>query len=330
MHLGLSAYGMNVSPAQLLALGLSLKKAIQKDTGRSVRLVPNKSAELNTAQVIHNKLTRPNGWELVFVRDGNRTIVAQTTDIQDIADYTVRDRERPKRDARVGMLPPKLAQTIINLAIGTAEYQAVAPSLSGDVCLSADDATAMRAGRSSTTVLDPFCGTGVVLQEALLMGYRAYGTDIEPRMVAYTKANLEWLNTIYNTSADSWRVQQGDATAATWDTPVSAVACESYLGRPFTAAPAPDVLAQTMADCNLIIKKFLRNIHGQLASGTRLCVAIPAWQIRPGQFRHLPLIDQLSDMGYNQVSFQHVRGADLLYYRADQIVARQLFIITRK
>lgn len=330
MHLGISAYGMGVSPAQLLALGLSLKKAIQKDTGRSVRLVPNKSAELNTAQVIHNKLTSPNGWELVFVRDGSRTIIAQTTNIQDIADYTIRDRERPKRDARVGMLPPKLAQTIINLAIGPQEYTAVAPTLTGDICLSEADTQAMRAGRKHTTVLDPFCGTGVVLQEALLMGYHAYGTDIEPRMVAYSKANLEWLDATYHTSADTWRVQQGDATSTTWEAPVNTVACESYLGRPFTAAPAPDVLAQTMADCNLIIKKFLRNIHSQLASGTRLCVAIPAWQVRPNQFRHLPLIDQLSDMGYNQVSFQHVRGADLLYYRADQIVARELLIITRK
>jgi len=330
MHLGLSAYDMSASPSQLLALGLSLKKAIQKDTGRSVRLVPNKSAELNTAQVIHNKLTSPNGWELVFVRDGNRTIIARTTNIQDIADYTIRDRERPKRDARVGMLPPKLAQTIINLAIGPAEYTAVAPTLAGDICLSEADTAKMRAGRSTTTVLDPFCGTGVVLQEALLMGYRAYGTDVEPRMAAYSTANLEWLDTIYHTGTDTWRVQQGDATSTTWEAPVSAVACESYLGRPFTATPAPDVLAQTMADCNLIIKKFLRNIHGQIAPGTRLCVAIPAWQTRPNQFRRLTLIDQLSDMGYNQVSFQHVRGADLLYYRADQIVARQLLIITRK
>lgn len=331
MHLGLSAYDIAIAPSQLLAFGLSLKKTIQKETGRSVRLVPNKSTELNTAQVIHNKLTSPNGWELVFVQNGNRTIIAQTVSIQDIADYTIRDRSRPKRDARVGMLPPKLAQTIINLAIGPEEYKSFAPAVKDIVCLPEADATAMREHRANTTILDPFCGTGVVLQEALLMGYQSYGTDIEPRMIAYSKANLEWLAGLGTSSRlQSWRLSQGDATATQWQPPISTVACETYLGRPFTAPPAPEVLAQTKMDCALIIKKFLRNIHAQLAPGTRLCIAVPAWQIGPNRFQYLPLIDQLSDMGYNQVSFQHVRGNDLLYYRADQIVARQLLVIIRK
>ncbi len=78
----------------------------------------HKEAELNSAQVIHNNLTSPTGWELVFIRDGSKTIVAQTVKVQDIAAYTLRDRSRPKRDARIGMLPPKLAQIIINLAVG--------------------------------------------------------------------------------------------------------------------------------------------------------------------------------------------------------------------
>jgi len=71
MHLGLSVYGLDISPQHLLATGLNIKKAIQKGSGRSVRLVPNKTTELNTAQVIHNKLTGRNGWELVFVKNGD-------------------------------------------------------------------------------------------------------------------------------------------------------------------------------------------------------------------------------------------------------------------
>jgi hypothetical protein len=88
-------------------------------------------------------------------------------------------------------------------------------------------------------------------------------------------------------------------------------------------------LAQTVADCNLIIKKFLRNLYGQIKPGTRLCLAVPAWHSGRGQFKHLPLIDQIEDLGYNQVSFEHLEPADLLYYREDQIVARQLLVLTR-
>lgn len=330
MRLGLSVHGFSVSPQQLLATGLNIKKAIQKQTGRSVRLVPNQSATLNAAQVIHNKLTSDTGWELIFVRDNEQTIIAQTLFVQDIESYGERDYGRPKRDPRVGMLPPKLAQMIINLATGPAEFTQIKSDLSGDICLKPEDDKKMHDDRQHVTVLDPFCGTGVVLQEAILMGYQAYGTDLEPRMIDYTRTNLEWLSARHQLSAARYKLAPGDATSIQWEQPINMVACETYLGRPFTAVPAPDVLAQTMSDCSLILKKFLRNIHPQLAAGTRLCLAIPAWQAKPGQFRQLPLIDALEDMGYNQVRFERVRNEDLLYYRADQIVARQLLVITRK
>jgi tRNA G10 N-methylase Trm11 len=324
MQLGLSIVGLTVPLKQLEATGLSVKKAVRK-TGRSVRLVPNKAPELNAAQVIHNHLTGPNGWELVFIRDGDKTLVSQTIKVQDIEAYTRRDRERPKRDTKVGMLPPKLAQIILNLASGPipeAKLQNICDIPAGQPI----PPTIL-----DQTVLDPFCGTGVVLQEALLMGYNAYGSDLEPRMVDYTLANLDWLRGINNFES-AFDVQADDATTATWDKlpRVDFVASEVYLGRPFSRLPESELLAQNISSSNLIIKKFLQNISQQLKSGTRLALAVPAWQIRPHQFKYLPLIDSLSDLGYNRVRFEHVRDVDLLYYRADQIVARQLLVITRK
>jgi tRNA (guanine10-N2)-dimethyltransferase len=346
MQLGLSLYGFNVSVRQIEATGLSLKKVIRK-TGRSVRLVPNKEAELNSAQVLHNHLTGPTGWELVFIKDGNKTVVAQTVKAQDIDSYTLRDRKRPKRDARVGMLPPKLAQILINLAAGRLPEDKLE-----NICGIAPGQPIPRA-LLNRTVLDPFCGTGVVLQEAALMGYDVYGTDLEPRMVEYTKTNLAWLNTEYHLEgAYDFRFVPGDATVTRWEHPIDLVASETYLGRPFTVVPPAEVLAQTAADCNQIIKKFLVNIHAQLKPGTRLCLAVPAWNLRPknpeqgtpngatapaangnrstGNFKHLPLIDSLEQLGYNRISFEHAGSAPLLYYREDQITARELIVLTRQ
>lgn len=321
MRLGLSDYGLGVNPKQLEASALSLKKAIQK-TGRSVRVIPNKEAALSAAQVIHNQLTGPNGWELVFVRDGQQTIIAQTVKVQDIEAYAARDQARPKRDSRVGMLPPKLAQIIVNLAAGQLPEDQLA-----NICDIPADATVPRP-QLGKTILDPFCGTGVILQEALLMGYNAYGTDLEQRMIDYTGANLEWLNQTHHLTATP-RLAAGDATSCHWEPPIDFVAAETYLGRPFNSLPPTGVLEQTVSDSNLILKRFLQNIHPQLAPQTRLCLAVPAWQTRPGQFRHLPLIDQISDLGYNPVSFERA-GTPLIYYRPDQIVARELLVITRK
>lgn len=331
LTLGLSVYGLQVSPAATQATGLTLKKVLRK-TGRSVRLVPNKEQELSTAQVLHNGLTRGNGWELLIVRDGNRTLIAQTVKAQDIDSYTIRDRERPKRDTRVGMLPPKLAQLIINLAVGPLPRKGASPLeyLENEP----DEPITPPTEFPLPTILDPFCGTGVALQESLLMGYGAYGSDIDPRMVEYSVANLRWLSETFETGEITVPVEVGDATTHTWTHEFTHVACETYLGRPFTAPPSPEILNQTVSECNLIIKKFLRNIRGQVKSGTRLCLAVPAWQVRPGRFKHLPLlnrdIDSLEEIGYNRISFEHVASEELLYYRSDQIVARELLVLVKK
>lgn len=304
IQLGLSSFGLKVSPAKLNAAGLTLKKTLRDRTSRSARVTPNPEAELNTAQVQHNHLTGPTGIELLLIAASNgHTVIARTTKVQDIDSYTLRDRGRPKRDARVGMLPPKLAQTIINLATGQ---------------------------QRNGTVLDPFCGTGVVLQEALLMGYDTYGTDLEPRMIEYTGENLDWLDDQFGLGSVTMRIEAGDATSHQWEPKPDFVAGETYLGRPFTEKPGAELVAQTASEVNLILKKFLKNIHGQLPADARLCLAVPAWQIWQGQFKHLPLIDDLAQLGYNRTRFEHVRDEQLLYYREDQIVARQLLVLTRK
>ena len=325
MTLGLSVYDMSVTPSRLNATGLSIKKAIRSVSSRSVRLVPNNDAALSSAQVYHNHLTSDRAWELIFVPDGgNKTIIAQTVRVQDINAYTHRDRERPKRDSRVGMLPPKLAQTIINLATGPLP----ADQLSSICDIPAD--ASVQSPNLGQTVLDPFCGTGVVLQEAILMGYDVMGSDLEPRMIDYSRQNLDWLDQQFRTQVRLTSLEAGDATHYQWPQKFNFVASETYLGRPFTAQPSAEILAQTITECNLITKKFLRNIAAQTSVGTRFCLALPAWHIGQNQFRHLPLIDQIADLGYNRVSFEHANGEDLLYHREDQIVARQLLVLTRK
>lgn len=304
VQLGISAYDIKTSPQQLVAIGLNLKKALRK-AGYSVRLTPNQEKDLSSAQVLHNHLTGERGIELILARHGSDIVVGRTVAVQDITAYAKRDQERPKRDAFVGMLPPKLAQTIINLAVSDNP-----PS-------------------GSFTVLDPFCGTGVVLQESLLMGYGAYGTDLETRMVDYSTKNLAWLHEKYDTPAKT-PLEVGDATTHTWKPAPSAVACEAYLGHPLSNWPRPEKLRDIIGTCNVIIEKFMRNIGDQVPAGTRLCLAIPAWKSPEGKIFHLPLLDHLEKIGYNRVSFEHSSEQELVYYRPDQIVARELLVITRK
>lgn len=305
--LGISVYGVRTSPRDIQRAGIELKKSLRQH-GTSLRLIPNAEAELNTATSHHNKLgLSSHKVELLVVQCSDGSILlAESTGAQNITALAARDQGRPKRDAFVGMLPPKLAQIIINLAAGS-------PT------------------RDHFTVLDPFCGTGVVLQEAALLGYDTYGTDLSDKMIDFSTINLAWARDTLHARGD-YRVEQGDAMTHTWQTPVDTVACESYLGQPFSAPPSPSKLREVRGNCNHIISRFLRNIGNQLTPGTTLCVAVPAWRSTDGSFTHLPLTQrqELTALGYRPVALASVRSQDLLYYREDQVVARELLLIQKQ
>lgn len=302
--LGISAYSFPVSPRDVQKTGIIIKQKL-KNSGVTLRLIPNPEAALSSATSHHNKLGLSNNKiELLIVRakDG-RIMVAESIGAQNITALAKRDQGRPKRDAFVGMLPPKLAQIMVNLA-------------------------SMQIKDNRARLLDPFCGTGVILQEAALMGLSVYGTDLADKMIDYSRANLEWLASTYAMPID-FRLQQGDAMTTKWQEPIHSVATESYLGQPFSAPPSPAKLAEVRRNCNHIISSFLKNIGTQIQPGTPLCIAVPAWKDINGTFTHLPLINELSALGYSQYQFSNIDPHDLLYYREDQVVARELLVLVK-
>lgn len=310
--IGISIYDWQLSPRAATKLLTELKQSLKRSSV-SLRIIPNNDLSLNTATSHHNKLgLSSNKTELLVVRGADQSIiVAESTGAQNITALATRDQGRPKRDAFVGMLPPKLALTMVNLARPESEEKD-SSGVSTDV----------------PTILDPFCGTGVLLQEAALLGYNVYGTDLSEKMVDYSLANLEWAKQKYHFDT-TITIHHGDATETQWQQPISAVASETYLGQPFSAPPSPTKLTQVRGNCNEIIKKFLLNLAPQIKKDTPLCLAVPAWRDAQGQFTHLPLTSHLEELGYHLRPLRHVRHSDLIYYREDQVVARQLLLLAK-
>lgn len=346
--LGLSAYNLAVTARDVQKTGLILKSSLKK-SGTSLRLIPNDQPALSTATAHNNKLgTSPYKVELLLVKTTDRRlIIAESRGVQNITAYTRRDRHRPKRDAFVGMLPPKLAQIMLNLALGAgsltgqksctgripaissksnASGNAVRRTIDLSERLESDPLTEV--GRRHPLILDPFCGTGTVLQEALLAGYDVVGTDLSQKMVDYTIENLSWLQSTFTAPGHPIgrviNIRQADATTHHWPSSenLAAVVCETYLGQPFSAPPAPQKLAAVVGNCNHIITSFLTNIRPQLAPNTPLCIAVPAWYDASGRATHLPLIKRLQQLGYYQLNH-----TPLIYRRPDQIVARELLVL---
>lgn len=184
-------------------------------------------------------------------------IKAQTIWVQDWQDWGRRDYGRPAVDAHIGMLPPKVARMMINISGGQ-------------------------------TILDPFCGVGTILAEALTIGKQVFGSDINPAQIAKTKKNLEWLG-------KTCPLQVADARKIIVP-PVDAIVTEPFLG------PAdPKVLEQLYLDCLKHWQKILKP-HG------RVVIALPF------------VLDKTKVMGYSFVT------GPFLYSRPQAKTRRHIYI----
>ncbi len=166
-NFGFSDYGKSNFNKQ--DLGLKLKKYLSTK-GISSRFVVSREKTLSSVVVAQNKLlTR--GIEIVLSVDGVNTLIGETLAVQPFKDLSLRDYGRPARDDLSGMLPPKLAQAMINLA---------------------------QVENSESVIIDPFCGSGTILSEAALLGYKhLFGSDVSAKAIDDTHKNISWLRELY-------------------------------------------------------------------------------------------------------------------------------------
>jgi hypothetical protein len=295
----MSLYGTEVSRKQAEAAGLALKKVLR--ARGSVRLVMPTAGPAVTAAGLHHNRVLEDGFELLIVVAADRMVVAQTLGVQDVDWYSRRDYGRPARDAKVGMLPPKLAQVLVNTT-------------------------------RAPVVADPFCGTGVVLAEALLVGRVAHGSDLAPEMVAAARANLAWLAAEVQRRAPElptlprWEVAEADALSVRLPEG-AAVVSEGYLGAPQVHSPAPAELERLRRELLGLYTVALANWAQQLPTGAEVSLCAPAWRVGR-QWEQLGLVDELARLGYTQKVFRHV-PTPLLYARDDQVVGRQLLFLCK-
>lgn len=125
------------------------------------------------------------------------------------------------------------------------------------------------------TVLDPFCGTGGVLMEATLMGHRAVGSDIDPRMVEGSRENLAALGL----DADVHQADVGDA--APEGSTVDAIVTDPPYGRSTSlhGDGADDVLS-----------RLYRLARAELSPGSRLVLCLPDLAMLPAEGQGLSVL----------------------------------------
>jgi len=291
IEFGLSDYGIKQN---LSTIGKEVKKLV-KQTGRPVRYVSSREPQLSSVIVKENHLLESGG-EFVFLASGDKILIGQTETVQDYKAWSKRDYGRPERDAKAGMLPPKLARMMINLS-------GLDPK--------------------KVTLLDPFVGSGTILMEAALLGCKKLiGSDISEKAIHDSKKNWNWLVQNFELSDISISLHTSPAQKIDEivEEEVDVIITETYLGKPKSKPLSETEFNQTKKELMEIYEPSFLTIKKLLKKDGVMVIAVPAFKVG-NEYKRLNLESFFKKIGFTV-------SQTFLYHRENQIVAREIFILT--
>ena len=274
--------------------GFELKSLLQQK-GVNSRYVEGSRHGLSAAILLHKKRVQ----EVYLISTDIGVFLAQTIAVQDIDDWTHKDRNKPYFDRKKGMLPPKVALIMINIAIGD---------------------NPVKADRKNI-LLDPFCGTGTIVLEGLLTNLDVIGTDIDADSVAGTRQNLFWLKEHYPFTHE-YTVFTSDATKIPpQKEKIQYIVTEPFLGKP---KPNQAKLPYIFKGLEKLYLGAFKHWTTLLDDGAAITIVFPTVTIVGTKEREITysldsLIDKLGTFGYTTLS------KPILYHRPQAIVQRQIY-----
>lgn len=304
INFGISVYTSDKNNFTDLKFAKDLGKAVKKllkAEGLSVRYVENREAILSSVTVEKNNLTGRGREFLVQKTQHGIFSLAKTEAVQPFEAFGARDFGRPGRDDVSGMLPPKLAMMMINLA-------GVSPQ---------------------ATLLDPFCGSGTILSEALLLGYtNLIGTDISEKAISDTQQNMTWIADQFGIAPADFQLKLKTEPIATIQkflapASVDAIVAEPYMGKPLKGRETKEELqTQTTELKNLFVTAFT-NFHKILSPQGVVVFLIPRFRYQ-NDWITIDCQKEITSLGFKAVPFLE-ENLPLVYARPDQRVAREIW-----
>jgi tRNA G10 N-methylase Trm11 len=152
-------------------------------------------------------------------------------------------------------------------------------------------------------LLDPFCGVGTILQEALLAKANVVGMDLNQWCVDAAKENLEWLKNEYALKAVEFRVLRGDALdmARKIGQGVDCVVTEPDLGPALRDIPTEPYALKIVEKLEPLFFGFLREAYMVLVNGGRLVLVTPYIKTRSDKPVKMLLDEKAGEIGFRRV-----------------------------
>jgi tRNA G10 N-methylase Trm11 len=213
--------------------------------------------------------------EILFCIGKEQAFLANTVAVHNPFEFQKRDTHRPFQ-RKIFSIPPRLAKIMVNLSL----------------CL------------SDKVLLDPFCGVGTILQEAMLLKAHVIGMEISPWCVEASRENLSWLQSEYKVAESSYKILLGDSRSLTEQVDQESVDCiatEPDLGPALRHLPTEPYAFKIVEKIRPLFYCFLEEAYEVLKDGGRLVLVTPYIKTRKGNFVSLNIEEKAAAVGFQLV-----------------------------
>lgn len=305
INFGFSAY--EIDNEQIVRNWAKKIKENLREKNRNARFIFKKSTTLSSVTVEKNKLIKK-GAEFLVIKNKNGTFnLAKTLAVQPFENFSNRDFGRPNRDDKSGMIPPKLALMMINIG----------------------------QGKKKSILLDPFCGSGTILNEALLLGYqKIYGSDISKQATQNTKKNLEWLETKTSQKPEI-KIQQCEIQKIQKfikANSIGSIISEPYMGQPLNGKEKKIFLITQTKELKQLYLEAFSQFAIILKKGNSIVFTIPRFK-HQNDWITIDCQKEIEKMGFTTETLLKINDLEkkhLLYYRPGQKVGREIWKFKKK
>lgn len=233
-----------------------------------------KLAQLSHVEVLKKNLVE-NQAEVLFCIGREETWVATTIAVHNPFEFQKRDIYKPNQ-RKIFAMPPRLARIMVNLSSCT----------------------------PGKVLLDPFCGVGTILQEALLERAKVVGMDVNAWCVKAAAENLQWLEGEYGLEGADFRVVQGDVSrlvSKIGQETVDCIVSEPDLGPALRQVPTGPYAQKIIAKLEPLYFGFVEQAFRVLRTGGRLVLVTPYIKTRSGQSVLMPIGMEAEKAGFRRV-----------------------------
>jgi len=233
-----------------------LCEAVKEILGKVRFVLPKNEFGLSPVIISKNKIDE------LFV-DAENKKVYRTVWVHDFEHWIKKDRGMPFVNPKAGMLPPKIARSMVNLVPGSTQGK---------------------------FLVDPFCGSGRILVEAAELGYKVAGLDTSASQVSDTQANLKHLSL-------SGEVVVYDATHLSQKySDIDCIVTEPFLGKPNLR---PDQVDYAVKGLEKLYLGCLKDWHKALKNGGYIVMVFPILTGARKEYSTGRVIDSVKNLGYN-------------------------------